>query len=792
MTTELKKIKSIKDHRGGGLILSMDYSTLEVRIFCAICGDPLLKEVLNSGKDLHCQTARAVFPELRGLSDKEIKEHHNGLRSRAKGVMFGLLYGKTTFNFAKEWGCTVDEAQAVLDGLMGAYPAIKTYVNEQHEFAKKNGYVVNMFGQRRPLPGAQLPEFGPTRKQFKHAMNAAQNTPIQCFTGDTKIDLLDGTTVTIDSLVNNFDNKYVLSCCEDGRIVPGKVINAMQTGVTNRLCKIKLDNEEIIQCTPEHQFMLRDGTYKHAIDLKPNDSLMPCYKVKNKRGYYLVKNNSPRGKLWSSIHRITCNYYDRNLTRDEVVHHVDFDKENNNPDNLIIMNKNEHIKYHANLIMETCERNAKKQGISVHEYMRQMGLKYTPENRSINAKKIVQDIRDGKRKNYMWSHFLTKEHSEKQSIAMANKNKIRSQRYKKWDQNQKMAVSRELKRRMSVYGNTMCFSPEQLSEFGRKNINKIWQGNDQQKISYMKENIKRCGSNTSFFKFKKHVLKMLENGYTTKESVLNSNFEEVWNNYRLNCGIRLASIPKYTKALHDRFIKEVFNNHKVVSVELITSEKEIPVYDIEIENKDNTHNFALSAGVFVHNSSASIMAWIAGAHVQEEFCLQNMQSVMIGGVHDSTYVDVYPKELIKCMKIFNFHAEVAANKIHNWMNGVHLPADFGLGQSWGRELDVKKWELHDGNMCQLTLKGGDVNWEYLKRELDEAYDYKVISIEDGDAITEEEHENIPVRQSNKYVTVTLDFIDPDPNIEYKSKYYVGNGTFGKRIDTRENPIKSLL
>lgn len=370
MTTELKKIKSIKDHRGGGLILSMDYSTLEVRIFCAICGDPLLKEVLNSGKDLHCQTARAVFPELKGLSDKEIKEHHNGLRSRAKGVMFGLLYGKTTFNFAKEWGCTVDEAQAVLDGLMGAYPAIKTYVNEQHEFAKKNGYVVNMFGQRRPLPGAQLPEFGPTRKQFKHAMNAAQNTPIQ--------------------------------------------------------------------------------------------------------------------------------------------------------------------------------------------------------------------------------------------------------------------------------------------------------------------------------------------------------------------------------------------------------------------------------------SSASIMAWIAGAHVQEEFCLQNMQSVMIGGVHDSTYVDVYPKELIKCMKIFNFHAEVAANKIHNWMNGVHLPADFGLGQSWGRELDVKKWELHDGNMCRLTLKGGDVNWEYLKRELDEAYDYKVVSIEDGDAITEEEHENIPVRQSNKYVTVTLDFIDPDPNIEYKSKYYVGNGTFGKRVDTRENPIKSLL
>lgn len=80
----MKNIKSINTHRGGGLILSYDYATLEVKIFAAICGDPLLKEVLNSGNDLHCQTARAIFPELKGLSDKEIKEHHNGLRSKAK------------------------------------------------------------------------------------------------------------------------------------------------------------------------------------------------------------------------------------------------------------------------------------------------------------------------------------------------------------------------------------------------------------------------------------------------------------------------------------------------------------------------------------------------------------------------------------------------------------------------------------------------------------------------------------------------------------------------------------
>lgn len=354
---EKKKIKQIQRHNGGGIIFSYDYSTLEVRIFSAISKDKNLREVLLSGADLHCNTARGIFPELKGMSDKEIKEHHNGLRSKAKSTMFGLLYGKSAFNFAKDWNCSVEEAQKIIDGMMGTYTGIKDYIANQHKFAKEKGYVEDVFGCIRPLPDAQLPDTKANRKRIAHAMNAAQNSPIQ--------------------------------------------------------------------------------------------------------------------------------------------------------------------------------------------------------------------------------------------------------------------------------------------------------------------------------------------------------------------------------------------------------------------------------------AGASRMAWIAGTHIAEEMIMQGLQSVMIGGVHDSTYMDVYPGELVPMLKICQFHAAEAVNKMYDWMNGNKMIVDFGLGQSWGREMDVKNWVLEDGKLI-LNLKGGNINWDLLKRELDEAYDYEILEMKDGDPIPPEEREDLPIDVPTQYVSVKLAFPDTCPNMEFKSKYIVGNGYYGKR------------
>ena len=102
---------------------------------------------------------------------------------------------------------------------------------------------------------------------------------INCLTGDTKVSLVDGRELTMLDLVDEFNNgkrNWVYTINEKTLKIELKLIcNAFKSGTVDKLCKITLDNGKIIECTPEHRFMLRDGTYREAKDLKENDSLMP-------------------------------------------------------------------------------------------------------------------------------------------------------------------------------------------------------------------------------------------------------------------------------------------------------------------------------------------------------------------------------------------------------------------------------------------------------------------------------------------------------------------------------------
>ncbi|MBU4374592.1 MAG: intein-containing DNA gyrase subunit A, partial [Euryarchaeota archaeon] len=94
-----------------------------------------------------------------------------------------------------------------------------------------------------------------------------------CFTGDTKIKLLDGTEKTFEELakLNPEEIFYVYSVDEKGQIVVGEGKNSRLTRRNARLIELTLDNGETIRCTPDHRFMLRDGTYKEAQDLTSDD-----------------------------------------------------------------------------------------------------------------------------------------------------------------------------------------------------------------------------------------------------------------------------------------------------------------------------------------------------------------------------------------------------------------------------------------------------------------------------------------------------------------------------------------
>ena len=100
-----------------------------------------------------------------------------------------------------------------------------------------------------------------------------------CFTGDTKVSLLDGTEKSFEELVKDYKDKtfWVYSYDKSKGVIPGLASNPRVTKSVSQLVEITLDNNEIIKCTPEHLFMLRDGAYKEAKDLDVGQSLMPLY-----------------------------------------------------------------------------------------------------------------------------------------------------------------------------------------------------------------------------------------------------------------------------------------------------------------------------------------------------------------------------------------------------------------------------------------------------------------------------------------------------------------------------------
>ena len=176
-----------------------------------------------------------------------------------------------------------------------------------------------------------------------------------CIVPETEIPLLDGTVKTVEELINDHEKgiqNYTYSIDENTQeIVPGKVLWAGYTRRAAELVRVWLDNDKYIDTTPDHLFMLRDGKWSEAQNLSTGEPLMPLYLEstthKSKKGYTTVYN--PATSEYKEVHRIVPEYYGEiKKGEGKVVHHLDFNKTNNNPDNLdCSMTFMEHRKYEA-------------------------------------------------------------------------------------------------------------------------------------------------------------------------------------------------------------------------------------------------------------------------------------------------------------------------------------------------------------------------------------------------------------------------------------------------------------
>lgn len=152
----------------GRVLLSADYSQIELRIVAAISGDPNMCEAFRQHKDIHTATASKVY----GVPEEEVTKE---MRYKAKSVNFGIIYGQGAFGLADNLGISRTEAKEIIDNYKKEFPNIQRYMDEQINFAKENGYVQTLAGRKRWLKDINSSNF--TVRGF--AERNAINSPIQ-------------------------------------------------------------------------------------------------------------------------------------------------------------------------------------------------------------------------------------------------------------------------------------------------------------------------------------------------------------------------------------------------------------------------------------------------------------------------------------------------------------------------------------------------------------------------------------------------------------------------------------
>jgi len=191
-----KKIrKAFIAEKRSHLILSADYSQIELRILAHLSGDKNLIDAFNVGKDIHAFTASLIY----GLQEKEITER---MRQAAKTVNFGIVYGMSAFGLSRDLGIDVHEANRFIKAYFDRYPGVKTFLEKTIDEAGKKGFVTTIFGRRRYIP--EIKSDNISVRNF--AERIAVNTPIQ----GSAAELIKLAMINIHLKIRDFKAKMIL------------------------------------------------------------------------------------------------------------------------------------------------------------------------------------------------------------------------------------------------------------------------------------------------------------------------------------------------------------------------------------------------------------------------------------------------------------------------------------------------------------------------------------------------------------------------------------------------------
>lgn len=424
-----------------------------------------------------------------------------------------------------------------------------------------------------------------------------------CLHPDTKIKLLDGSTPTVAEMKERFDKGeqlYVYSTDSNGDFKPGIVEKVWITKKESNLIKVTLDNGESIITTLDHPYMLRDGSYKLAEDLVVGQSLMPMYFNYAANGYERVKFNSEE-REWHSIYKLVADYFkadeieetklrvspDDNMSYDVAIHHKDFNKRNNNPDNLQVMTAREHWDYHNSLTWENKPESMRE---NIKKVSRENAIKRNanPTERMVECRKAFIE------KGHQLAQFRNHDPEclNKQAELMRKTMKEYYENISEEDKEYLHNIRSENTKKAAERG---CYKTE---KFHKAALERGKQMHTPEREALVKQGVINYYSNPE--NKMEHKRKTLETKiYNILKKMLDNSLELTEDNYEL---IRksMNGYPTINKRFTD--IDEAVSyfqlNHKIVSIEYITLDEPIDVYDIKVKDWEN---FVVDAGVVLHN-----------------------------------------------------------------------------------------------------------------------------------------------------------------------------------------------
>jgi DNA gyrase subunit B len=437
-----------------------------------------------------------------------------------------------------------------------------------------------------------------------------------CFSGETQLALADGRHLSFSELVAEQaagKEHFGYTIRRDGVVGIAPLRHARRTKQDTEVIRVVLDTGEAITCTPDHRFMLRDGTYKAAADLTPDDSLMPLYrKLSDKSepgitidGYEMVWD--PRSDSWLFTH-LVADWYNRwqGAYRAEDgahCHHIDFNKRNNDPTNLLRLTKEDHLALHREHAHRTLHRpeviEAGRAFRQSEAFRRRMSERMQElDTREILSAQAREQWADPEYKAFMGERWKAFYDSDPEYRAR-NRERLDEAQRTYWADNAHRAAQAERVRK------AFAETPERRQELSEL-ANTQWADPD---LRTWRSMTTKAQWTPDFRARRKATLE--ETYYRKTMSALHGFLD---NATRLDIDAyqahRLATRDR-SLLRFDRFCERYFGgdlerateaaaqfNHRIVRIEHVS--ERIDVYDVEVPG---THNFALASGVFVHNSA---------------------------------------------------------------------------------------------------------------------------------------------------------------------------------------------